>query len=91
MSGVDPDYELAGSKRRAPKIQQRERIDVDRARRLYDKIGTWRGVAEFLRRKDGTAFQPNSIYLAVRWADLGYAGSIIFVKGLPLTSGGDIP
>lgn len=77
MSGIDPDYELAGVKRRARKIQRRERIDIDRARRLYDTLGTWRAVAEFLRRKDGTAFQPLSIFLAVRWADLGYAGARI--------------
>lgn len=80
MQEVNPDYDLRGSRRRANKIQCRELIDVNRARRIYDKVGTWRGVAEFVRRRDGTAFTPQAIYLAVRWADQGYAGRRIFVK-----------
>jgi hypothetical protein len=48
-----------------PKYQRREPIDTKKARQLYDKLGTWRRVAGFLRRKDGSAFQPNSIRNAV--------------------------
>ncbi len=77
---IDPDYELRGSKRRAKKKQCREKIDVEYCRRLYDKLGTWRGVAEFARRKNGQAFTTNAIFVAVRWGDLGYVGSRIFVK-----------
>jgi hypothetical protein len=55
----------------ARRPKRRERIDVDRARRLYDRLGTWRGVAEFLRRKSGQSFTVLAIFMAVRRADRG--------------------
>lgn len=56
---------------------RRERIDVNLARRLYDRLRSWPAVAQALRRKNGQSFQPGSICAAVRWADRGYAGSRI--------------
>lgn len=56
---------------------RRERIPVDEARAAYDRLGTWRAVAEEVTRKDGSKFQPKSIHRAVRWADKGYAGRVI--------------
>lgn len=44
-------------------------INIDKARVLYDRHGSWAKVAQFLRREDGTQFQPQSIAVAVRAAD----------------------
>lgn len=46
-----------------------QKINVDQARRLYDRHGSWAKVAQFLRRESGDQFQPQSIAAAVRAAD----------------------
>lgn len=48
----------------------RESVNVGKARMLYDRHGSWAEVAQFLRREDGTQFQPQSIAVAVRAADM---------------------
>jgi len=48
----------------------RESINVEKARMLYDRHRSWAKVARFLRREDGTQFQPQSIAVAVRTADM---------------------
>jgi hypothetical protein len=55
---------------------RRERIPVDRARRLYDELGSWRKVADALPRSTGQKFAAAAIANAVRWADQGYAGTV---------------
>lgn len=57
--------------------KKRERIDTARARRLYDRLGNWAYVAEFVRRKNGQAFKVVSIRNAVRWEDRGNAGRLM--------------
>jgi len=47
----------------------REGVNVEMARMLYDRHGSWAKVAQFLSRKDGTQFQPQSIAVAVRESD----------------------
>lgn len=47
----------------------RESVDVEKARMLYDRYGSWAKVAQSLRRGDGTQYQPQSIAVAVRAAD----------------------
>lgn len=48
----------------------RESVNVEKARLLYDRHRSWAKVAQFLRREDGTHFQPQSIAVAVRAADM---------------------
>jgi len=47
----------------------RESIDIEKARTLYDQHGSWPKVANFMRRHDGTQYQPQSIAAAVGAAD----------------------
>lgn len=47
----------------------REPIDVPTARYLYDQLGNWRLVAEWMRRKSGQRFSTDAIIQAVRIAD----------------------
>lgn len=53
---------------------RRERIPVERARQLYDQLGTWAAVARVLKRKSGQPFTSTAIAAAVRWDDLGNVG-----------------
>jgi len=53
----------------------RYRIPVDEARRLYDRLGSWERVAQVLKRPNGQPFKSFSIQAAVRWADMGNAGT----------------
>ena len=61
--------------KRRSKQFRRERIPVDEARILYDRLRNWRLVAEHLRRRNGSKFDTWSISKAVRWSDLGNAGT----------------
>lgn len=74
-----PDYDLRSVRKRARR-RGRETIDVERARRLYDRLGSWRAVSEFVRRRDGSAFNPQSIFAAVRWVNLTLVTSDIAVE-----------
>lgn len=47
----------------------RRLIPVDRARMMYDQLGTWERVAAVLRCRDGIAYKPWSLWAAVRRAD----------------------
>jgi len=48
----------------------REAIDIQRARILYDRLGTWRRVSEVMRRaSNDQCFTRDAIVKAVRTAD----------------------
>lgn len=53
---------------------RREKINVARARKLYDELGNWPAVARAMKRKTGQPFKSTAIAAAVRWADRGNAG-----------------
>lgn len=50
-------------------MKRRQKIPVDRARDLYDRLGKWRLVANVLRFQTGRRFQPEAIFKVVRQAD----------------------
>jgi hypothetical protein len=50
-------------------VMSRDCVNVDQARRLYDRLRTWPAVARVMRRGDGSRYQPPSITRAVRSAD----------------------
>ncbi len=51
----------------------RRRVPVARAIALYERFKSWGKVARVLRCERGISFQANSLFTAVRRADLGKA------------------
>lgn len=66
---AEPPVKAGRTRRR-----RREPVPVNEARAAYDRLGSWRRVAEVLCRSDGSKFTSNGIAHAVQWADKGNAG-----------------
>lgn len=60
---------LVAHGRRRPRSPGNERVPVERAIELYDRLGNWRRVAERLTHASGTAFTYHGIVMAVRRAE----------------------
>lgn len=52
-------------------------VPVEEAKELYDKLGSWKAVAEVLKRPNGQPYKWESIWRAVRWKDQGNAGRYV--------------
>lgn len=57
-------------------MKRRQKIPVQRARDLYDRLGNWRLVSHVLRFQTGRRFQPHSVFKVVRQADRSSDGTL---------------